>query len=217
MKMNRIVVSLVTLIALGSSAFAGGKVVAPVEAAVEPIPPVISPIPVYIGIGLLAAGLSRDCSCGDGSRLKDITYGGIIRAGWDFNDYIGIEARALKSSIEDDFSDTTHYGLFLKPQYHVSDAVNMYGLLGYGRTTVNYDSHNGKTSKLSKNGFSYGAGLEYDLSTDESEGDYSRAFDGQGDQEKGWGLWADFQHLLNAEGKYDTDLNMVTAGVTYDF
>jgi len=215
--MKRTLLSLITIISLTGTLYAGGKYVAPVEAPVEPIPPVINPIPVYIGIGLVVAGLSRDCPCADGSRLKDMTYGGIIRVGWDFNDYIGIEARALKASLEDDFSKTTHYGLFLKPQYHVADQINIYGLLGYGRTTVDYNNHQGRSSKLSKNGLSYGAGLEYDLSEDKSEGEYARTFDGQGDQEKGWGIWVDYQHLLNGEGKFDTDSNIATAGVTYDF
>jgi OOP family OmpA-OmpF porin len=217
MKIEKIVISLITVIAVGTSSYAGGKYVKPVEAEVAPIPAVINPLPLYVGIGLVAAGLSRDCPCDNGTRLKDMTYGGIARVGWDFNQYIGLEARALKANIEDDFSQTTHYGLYLKPQYHVTDAMNVYGLLGYGKTTVDYDNNNGRTSKLSKNGLSYGAGLEYDFGTEASQGQYSRAFDGQGDQEKGWGLWVDFQHLLYNEGVFDTDSNLMTAGVTYDF
>jgi OOP family OmpA-OmpF porin len=217
MKISKIAISFVTIVALGTSSYAGGKYVKPVEAEVVPIPAIINPIPLYVGIGLVAAGLSRDCPCSGDSRLKDMTYGGILRAGWDFNDYIGIEARVLKASLEDDFSQTTHYGLYLKPQYHVMDQMNIYGLLGYGRTTVDYDNRNGRSSTLSKNGFSYGAGFEYDLSADESLGQYDRAFDGQGDQEKGWGIWVDFQHLLSSEGAFDTDSNIATVGITYDF
>ncbi len=214
--MIKIILSLTTSIALTATSYAGSKQVAPVEAEVVPIPAVINPIPLYIGIGLVAAGLSRDCPCTNDSRLKDMTYGGVIRAGWDFNEYFGIEARGLKASIEKDFSKTTHYGLYLKPQYHVSDAVNIYGLLGYGKTTVDYASGS-RSSKLSSSGLSYGAGLEYDFSSDESLGQYTRDFDGQGDQEKGWGMWVDFQHLLYNEGVFNTDSNIVTAGITYDF
>jgi OOP family OmpA-OmpF porin len=212
----KIILSLTTAIALTATSYAGSKQVAPVEAEVVPIPAVINPIPLYIGIGLVAAGLSRDCPCTNDSRLKDMTYGGVIRAGWDFNEYFGIEARGLKANIEKDFSKTTHYGLYLKPQYHVSDAVNIYGLLGYGKTTVDYASGS-RSSKLSSSGLSYGAGLEYDFSSDESLGQYARDFDGQGDQEKGWGMWVDFQHLLYNEGVFNTDSNIVTAGITYDF
>jgi OOP family OmpA-OmpF porin len=217
MMMKKTFITLTTILALTISSYAGSKNVAPIEAEVLPVPAVINPIPLYLGIGLIAAGLSRDCPCADDTRLKDMTYGGILRAGWDINDYVGVEARALKGAIEDDFSKTTHYGLYLKPQYHVSDAVNIYGLLGYGRTTVDYDNHSGRSSTLSANGFSYGAGFEYDLSDDTKLEQYARSFDGQGDQEKGWGLWADYQHLLNDEGTFNTDSNIFSAGLTYDF
>jgi len=215
--MKRIIITLSTIIAFTGATFAGGKYVAPIEAAVEPIPEIINPVPVYIGVGLIASGLSRDCPCPDETRLKDMTYGGIVRAGWDLNEYFGVEARALKGFLEDDFSKTTHYGLYFKPQYHLIDPLNIYGLLGYGRTIVDYNNHNGKSSTLSKNGFSYGAGLEYDLTSEENVGEYSRDFDGQGDQEEGWGLWADYQHLLNAEGTFNTDSNIFSGGLTYDF
>ena len=80
------------------------------------------------------------------------------------------------------------------------------------------DYNNGvRNSSLKQNGFAYGAGMEYDLSADESLGEYARGFDGQGDQEKGWGLWIDFQHLLSNEGMTHTDSNIVTTGITYDF
>ena len=216
MKTNKIIISLTTVIALTTTSYAGGKYIVPAVAPIVPIPAVINPTPLYVGLGLITAGLSRDCPCGDGTRLKDTTYGGLIRVGWDITDYIGIEARGLKASLEKDFSETTHYGLFLKPQYHLSDAVNVYGLIGYGKTTVDYTC-GGNSSELTKNGVSYGAGLEYDLFSDESLGQYSRIFDGQGDQEKGWGLWVDFQHLLYNEGVFNTDSNIVSAGITYDF
>jgi opacity protein-like surface antigen len=214
--MKKILISLTTVLALTTTTYAGGSVV-PQEAEVVPVPAVISPIPLYVGLGVVAAAVSRDCPCMDGSRLKDMTYGGLLRAGWDFNDYIGIEARALQASIEEDFSETTHYGLYLKPQYHVSNQTNIYGLIGYGKTEVDYDNHRGRASTLSESGLSYGAGIEYDLSSDNAEGEYARTFDGQGNQEKGLGIFADYQHLLSDEGEFNTDSNIFTVGLTYDF
>jgi len=219
-KIRNIVLSLTAIAAVSTQSMAGGKLVAPVEAPVVPIvvPSEVNPLPIYIGIGAIAAFINRDaCPCSeDQSDIDDHRYGGIIRAGWDFNQYVGIEARALKTFGSDTFSTTEHYGLYLKPQYHVAEQANVYGLLGYGRTTVDYD--NGiKSSHNPSNGFSYGVGFEYDLSTDASEGNYARGFDGQGDQEKGWGLWLDFQHLLSNEGPMHTDSNIITGGVTYDF
>lgn len=217
MKISKITISVLALMALGNSAYAGGKYVEPQDAPVEAIPSTTYALPLYVGVGAIAAGLSRDCTCADGSRLKDMTYGVLARVGWDFNKYVGIEGRYLNASIEDDFSQTQHYGLYLKPQYHVLDQMNVYGLLGYGKSTVDYNNHKGKSSTLDKTGFSYGAGVEYDLSSDNKEGEYSRAFDGQGDQEKSWGIWADYQYLLGDEGTFNTDSNIFSLGVTYDF
>jgi len=216
MMMKKTIVITVIAMILSVSSYAGGKTVINADAEVIPIPSVsINPIPLYLGLGLIASAVSKDCPCDDDARQKDMTYGGLVRAGWDINEYFGLEARALKANIEKDFSTTTHYGLYGKPQYHVNDAINVYGLLGYGRTEIEGCGFNNGT--LSKNGFSYGAGFEYDLSADTSLGQYSRAFNGQGDQEKGWGLFADYQNLLANEGIFKTDTNIFTIGITYDF
>jgi len=214
---KKTLVSFAAFLALSSLLHAGGgKNILPVTIPVAPIADPISPIPFYIGLGAMASFIDRDpCPCSN-DDLADHRYGMVLRAGYDFNPYFGIEVRGLKTFGDDLFSDISHYGVYVKPQYHISDAANIYALIGYGRTTVDYDngvlnSHN------SKNGMAYGVGLEYDLSADESLGTYSRPFDGQGDQETSWGLWVDFQHLLNDEFPMHTDLNVITAGVTYDF
>ncbi|HFQ61139.1 MAG TPA: porin family protein [Epsilonproteobacteria bacterium] len=213
--MKKIIITLGTIVALTNVVYAGGKKVAPVEAEVLPVPAVINPIPIYLGIGVIASAVSKECPCGNDVRQKDMTYGAILRAGWDFNKYIGIEGRVLRANIEKDFSTTTHYGLYLKPQYHFIDSMNVYGLLGYGKTKVEGCGFNNGT--LSKNGFSYGAGFEYDLSSDTSAGQYARDFDGQGNQEKGWGLWADYQNLFQNEGIFKVKTNIFSVGITYDF
>lgn len=216
--MKTVLFAVATMIAFTSTNYAGGKAVAPVMSEVAPILTEVSPNPIYIGIGGIAAFIKRDpCYCTpNGPDIKDHRYGGIFRAGFDFNPYIGIEARALRTFGNNAFSKTEHYGFYLKPQYPITDKINVYVLTGYGKTTVDYT--NGlRNCLVKKNGFSYGVGMEYDLSLDENLGKYSRAFDGQGDQEKGWGLWIDFQHLLNNEGITHTDSNVVTVGVTYDF
>jgi len=195
------------------------KLVVPANAQVAPIPEVISPIPFYIGVGVIASFIHRDpCPCyPNGEDLDDLRYGWVARLGYDFNQYIGIEARALQTLGSDNFSDVKHYGLYLKPQYHITEQINIYTLLGYGRTTVDYT--NGVISSQTKeNGFSYGVGFEYDFAKDTPKsGTYDRVFDGQGNQESGWGLWVDFQHLLNNAGAAHTDSNLITAGITYDF
>jgi len=219
--MKKILHSLTVSAVLATGNLYAGGDIAPVVAPVAGD----SPNPFYVGVGLMWAGISRDCfqaGCTpEVVRLKDSTWGGIIRAGWEYNQYVGIEARALTTAFDEDWADrTTHYGIFLKPQYPVSENINIYGLLGYGHTEV--DTKCVAINDTYKyDGFSWGVGLEYDLSdtaSDREEGvAYDRPFDGHMDQEKGWGLWVDYQNLMNNEGPANFKTNIVTFGVTYDF
>jgi OOP family OmpA-OmpF porin len=217
MKKTVSIITLGTLLATGSL-YAGGDI-APIAA----VAPIVDPNPFYVGVGLIWAGVSRDCfttGCTETVRLKDSTWGGIIRAGWEYNQYVGIEGRALKATLDSDWGETTHYGIYLKPQYPVSEQVNIYGLLGYGHTEIYTDCLAIQDHTFKYDGFSYGIGLEYDLSdreSDREEGEYDRPFDGHMDQEKGWGLWIDYQNLMNNEGPDNFKSNIITFGVTYDF
>ena len=212
MKKIKVFQSLIIAVGLlsGTVAMAGKNVVP----AATPVVPVIPPSPFYIGLGLLWTGTSLDCPCANNKRLKDNTYGGILRIGYDFNQYIGVEGRIFKSSLNKNFSETTHYGIYLKPQYHITDALNIYGLIGYGKTKVECDY---KGTIYDDSGVSFGLGMEYDFSKDTEHIAYGRAFDGQGDQEKGWGVWVDYQVLLYNEGSLDIKSHIISAGATYDF
>ena len=218
MKSTLIKVALASVIA--SSLAMAGKDVVVVDTPVQPVQPVsyVGALPWYVGAGLVWSGAKRDCNCA--GETKDRAYGYVFRAGYDYNEFIGLEARYLKADQSSDVQVNEHYGIYLKPQYHITDAINIYGLLGYGKTdfTCSLNQKTGeKTTTLSKSKFNWGVGMEVDLTADKAEGVYARGFDGQGDQETSWGLWVDYQNLLKEDGKYNTDLNVVTAGVTYDF
>ena len=225
MRNNIKMISMALSVAMLTNLNAGDfKAVVPAQTEVKPIVvPTINPMPLYIGLGAIAALIDRDpCPCG--RNLDDHRYGIVTRIGWDFNNYVGIEGRYLKTFGSDVFSKTEHYGLFLKPQYHVSKQSNVYALLGYGKTKVKYDSgvynyNNQEYYYVDENQFSYGVGFEYDFGSDKPSKDYiyDRGFDGQGDQEKNWGLWVDYQHLLDNAAITHTDVDVVTAGITYDF
>lgn len=188
-----------TLFTIGSSLYAGGDiepVYEPVITEPQPVATTLSPV-YYIGGGVAVSGLSRECPCGKSERIKDMTYGIGIRAGVDFTEYVGLELRYLKTFLEKDFSDMEHVGLYVKPKYAVTPETTLYGLLGYGKTSIDYTvTKNGST--LSKTGISYGAGVEVSLQND-------------------LGFWIDLQHLLGKEGAFDTDLNVGTAGMLYRF
>ena len=197
MKIKKIVVALL----LTSSVLFAGKNVIPAE---TPVAPVFTPWPFYIGLGLVMSDIDRDpCPCADDQTIsEDHRYGAVLRAGVDFNEYLGIEARILKTSGSNVFSETTHYGLYLKPQFAVSNALKLYGLLGYGKTTIDYT--NGiKSSRTDESGIAYGAGVEYTLTKDA---------DGSA-----WGLWVDYSRLLKDKGSVHSTVDIVTAGAVYHF
>lgn len=218
MKSIKVGVFSIGLAVLSSSyIYAGGKAIEEAVVPVVPVATTVDPNPFYIGVGAIMSMIQRDPCCflatGD---LKDHRYGGIVRLGADYNQYIGMEFRALKTFESSSFSDVEHYGVFLKPQYHITDSINMYGLAGYGRTIVDY-TNGVRASHNTHNGFSYGVGFEYDFSRETSNELYDRVYDNQGDQEEGWGMWIDYQHLLDNEWWMHTDCDIVSVGITYDF
>lgn len=200
----------------------GGKNLAPIAAPVVPI--VTEDIsPWYLGAGLVWANFLKDpCSLTDPScRYEDTTYGIMVRGGYDINQYFGIEGRFIDTFIDEGpygGAPLLHVGLFLKPQYPVSENVNIYGLLGYG-----YTKNLGNGARLDYFdddwGFSAGVGIEYDLSDREGDrvenGGYDRAFDGYADQGRGWSLFLDYQRLLIESDVPDMDV--ISFGVRYDF
>ena len=198
--------------------FAGGGV-SPAETVVEPIP-VAELTPVYLGVGLV---FGRYTGCNSpGCGYQDATSGAMLRAGYEWNQYFGVEARLLRTFWGADplgGQKLQHIGLFAKPMYPISEDFNVYGLLGYGWTKTRTELNGSLLPTLSKSGFSGGLGLEYDLSNQEDDRDedvmYDREFDGQADEEKGWGLFVDYQRLLIKSNI--PDLDVVSAGVTYDF
>ena len=216
---KRILISSLVAVSLTATLSAGGKGVVEAVAPVVPIE-AIDPSPWYLGAGIVWAKLSG-CDLQPGCEYEDVTYGGMVRGGYDYNQYIGVEARYIRTFLEEGPEGGTplaHAGIFLKPQYPVSERVNLYGLLGYG-----YTENLGNGARLnyfdSDWGFSAGAGIEYDLSDRESDrienGDYDRAFDGYADQGKGWSVFLDYQRLLIDSDKPDMDA--ISLGLRYDF
>jgi len=209
----------------GLSLYAGGKTVVP---AVVPVVPIEheSVNPWYLGVGLIWADFLKDpCSPTDPTcKYEDVTYGAMVRGGYDFNQYFGLEGRLAGTFMDEGpngGAPLMHAGLFLKPQYPLAERFNAYALAGYGYTK-NLGKSNGNIVKNYFDddwGFSAGIGFEYDLSDKDSdflEGTaYDREFDGYADQGRGWNLFIDYQRLLIDSDAPDMD--MISAGVRYDF
>jgi len=204
---------------LSTTLFAGGKGVVIASTPVASIE-TIDPSPWYLGAGIVWAKLSG-CEINPTCEYEDVTYGAMLRGGYDYNQYLGIEARYIRTFLDEGpFGGTPleHMGIYLKPQYPVSERVNAYALLGYG-----YTKNLGNGARLdyfeSDSGFSAGLGLEYDLSDRkgdrEENAQYDREFDGYADQGRGWSLFLDYQRLLI---KSDVpDLDAISLGLRYDF
>ena len=84
--------------------------------------------------------------------------------GYDFMDYLGAELRAAMAvdGANNGNDDMQQFGIYLKPQLPVSDAMNIYGLLGYSMINMS-DDWNGVNDVYDgdNDGFSFGMGLDY--------------------------------------------------------
>jgi len=194
--------------------------VEPVIVAAKPTPvPVPVPVPVknihangfYAGLGIAGAQYKSNCKSGCSKSGKDKTVGVMARVGYDFNQYVGLEARGIRTNWKAGGGKVKHAGIFVKPMLPVNDAVNVYGLVGVAKTKTE-----GHLQKTDAETLALGAGVEVDLSADRAkDGRYNRAFDGKGDQEKGLGVFLDYERMVVKSGA--PDLDAVSAGVTYDF
>jgi len=185
------VVGIVLLLSMGMQA--GNKRVSPVDA---PVIPIVNEIPWYFGLGLVAIKFH---ACEDDCSYEDLTYGVMLRGGYDYNPYFGIEARYMRTFLDKGpFGGLPieHIGLFLKPQYLINEKINLYGLLGYG-----YTKNLGSGARLNyfddDSGFSAGVGIEYELSEEE------------------WRLFLDYQRLLIASNVPNIDA--ISFGIRHSF
>jgi opacity protein-like surface antigen len=173
----------------------------------------ISPNGFYAGLGITGVRYENDCKCKNSIKRenKDKTYGVMARVGYDFNQYVGIEARGARTNWDSDGSKVKHAGVFIKPMVPIGSNSNLYGLVGIAKTTVR-----GSLPEVDAEGLALGAGLEVDISKDTpKDGKYSRSFDGHGDQESGVGLFIDYERMHVKSSSPDID--SISAGVTFDF
>ena len=208
-----------SIVLIATNLYAGGKNVKPIDAPVTPIP-AASPSPLYLGVGIVLAKLDG-CNIQPGCTYEDVTYGAMVRGGYEINQYFGIEGRFIRTFLDKGplgGAPLQHIGIFAKPQYPATERINLYTLLGYG-----YTENKGNGARLHyfdhDHGFSAGIGLEYDLSDKKNDYDekinYDREFDGYADQGKGMSLFIDYQKLLIKSNI--PDMNVISAGIRYDF
>jgi len=128
---------------------------------VKPIVPAVvaaaKPLGLYVAGGLTdvaVRNLGTVNLFGD-ETTQDRQIGLTGRLGYDFMNYLGAELRGTYGIAKDSGNKFKQIGAYLKPNYDVTDDINLYGLLGGSKTNVGVGSDTG---------FSYGAGLDYDVS-----------------------------------------------------
>ena len=172
--MKNLTLSLVAVLAMSSFAVAGGDI-APVE---EPIvvEPVVDNGRFYIGIGYGYFDQTMDSIDNSALNLETETDNVMLQAGYQFNEYIAVEGRywlaagdatwTASASLDnlvgtsgDISGDYSSWGIYVKPMYPVTDAFNVYALLGYASTSLDADTYNNFDWDTDE--FSWGLGAEF--------------------------------------------------------
>ena len=208
--MKKVIFSLATAVALTTTVFAG-KNVAPVSIPPLPVPekpqaPVaVPPLGLYIGGGLTF--VKSECQCDTNVKFSDgttskvnsaKTYGINLKAGYTFSEYLAVEAKYLYTPWGDKDKTLKHYGIYLKPIAPVNDNIDVYGLLGYGKTEC-------ETLKQSYKGLAWGLGAEYTFGQKKNG------------LKEGWGVYAEYTRPLKKSGSKNITTNALSGGVAYHF
>jgi len=215
--MKKVTLSMIAALAMSTFAVAGGDI-APVEPMVET--PVIeeSTGAFYLGIGygaanydttITATGLTDEPIHGSG----DEDYGAImLQAGYKFNPYLAVEGRYW-IGLDEDVGDNTDlnvdtWGIYVKPMYPVTNALDIYGLLGYADSDVELSDAGGSYSPpYDTDGFSWGIGASYAFSDNLSVFvDYTSLFEDD-----------NTLTIDTASIKFDDAITSWNFGVTYTF
>jgi opacity protein-like surface antigen len=201
---------------MSAFAVAGGEI-APVEPVVESAM-VVEEVPsvgnFYIGIGY---GYEKYVLEDRNERnLIDAKFGSImLNAGYKFNQYVAVEGRywsginssndlAWRGNIPSDITIDA-WGLYVKPMFPVTNAMNIYGLVGYGTADATYDVPGGGSfTSNSSGGFSWGIGADYAITNN-------------------WAIFVDYTSVIEGQDgnldNFDTDdsINVINFGVNYLF
>ena len=219
--MKNIVLSAVAVFAMSSFAVAGGDI-APIEEPVVEEVVVVENLDagLYLGLGYgFLTGESTDYHRGLDVTLIDEDFNQImIQAGYKFNSYVAIEGRywfGLDTGIDfaDDFLDVDQsvdsWGIYVKPMYPVTDAFDVYALLGYAGSEYEVSNYGSTyTPDLDLDGFSWGLGVAYSFNENVSIfADYVSLYDDDND----WTEEGNIVHTISDK------ISTINVGVSYNF
>ncbi len=168
--MKNITLSTIAFLAMSTLVMAGGDITPVVEPVVEVQEVVNNDAGFYVGVAYTA--INNETTISNGVN-GDVDYSGfMLQAGYKFNPYIAVEARYWDGGDErlhmshpvghpdgDDHSVPSEFdawGIYVKPMYPVTEALDIYALLGWGdQNTVNHIYTPGDAS------LSWGLGAAY--------------------------------------------------------
>jgi len=161
------IVSTLACLAIGSNILmAGGDIAEPMEPAINiPVKEIVMVDDVkYDGF---YAGVASNYMHMSEARTSN-GYGMTLVGGYYFNEYIGIEARYMRTLSDLDIDSSRpivttsdvleNVGLYVKPMYSITTGLALYGLAGYGQSSYS----KGKLD-YTENGFQWGLGAKYEL------------------------------------------------------
>jgi len=227
--MKKLNLSFLTLLAMGTFALAGGDI----EPLTDEQALIESNNNFYFGLAYSYQNMQVDAiatppggNTFTKSVLDDKFSAVMLQAGYNFNKYIALEGRywfGLSSTIHYDkvnpqlFNDKDTsldaWGIYLKPQYPITEVINVYALLGYGGGDINIDNvpANVGLQYVADNvdGFSWGLGASYSVTENIS-------------------LFVDYVSIYNDDDDYynpstgyrynfDRTLDKWNFGLTYNF
>ena len=233
--MKNIVLSAVAVLAMSSFAVAGGDI-APVE---EPVVVVEEPVMTdggfYLGLAYSFMNATQtiqddgsDWADNDILTLTDLEINtGMLQVGYKFNSYVAVEGRywfggndtigawpdatGIDRQVD---ADVDTWGIYVKPMYPVTDAFDIYALLGYadnsyelsaitsaGNVSINPDAD--------ISGFSWGIGAAYSFNENISLFvDYTVLYDDEDTV---------LDSYTNRDLVLENEIDAINVGVTYKF
>jgi opacity protein-like surface antigen len=221
--MKKLNLSLVTVLAMSTFAIAGGDI-APVEPVVETPMVMETPSTGGLYLGVAYSALKSDANFlnvnHSGNNFPTINFDDdysamTFQAGYKFNPYLAVEGRYSVGLTNNSFtitgntfdSDASSWGVYIKPIYPVTDAFDIYGLLGYGSLSVNEVQIGSLNRDFDVDGLSWGVGAAYSFT--DSIAVFIDYVDFQDDT-------IDFSGV-NTSGTFDHAFDSINLGVTYQF
>lgn len=212
--MKKFNLSIVTVLAMSTFAIAGGDIAQPVMEPVVEAPVVVPPITddsgLYIGLAYSVGEWDFDEVNGDDDDINDFNTV-MFQAGYNFNKYIAVEGRYWSGLDTSNTDEPDNYdfkvdawGIYVKPQYPLSNIFKIYGLVGYADiTSAQYDGNFDIIDDGDVNGFSWGLGATFAFNDNvEVFIDYVSLCD---------------DRVSYTFGAYDEDVTNWNFGITYKF